>query len=953
MQTPRDHESSSLRSASSRQPMRPASVPRQCSSQLADELFRPLNEELPPLRVPLKYRLSAVVSATALALSVLCYMLLMFGTAWFALDYLIGHVWLATQGVAVWGHLVLGSLVVVVAFLLVKPILHVYPRGLEPMDVSRDEQPVLYAYVERLCQTLQTPKPHRIRLVNGSMAAGNLRGLLGSLQAPKLELVLGLTLIAGTDLREFSSILAHELGHFSRHPTWRILAVIRSTNMWLARAIYEPDRFDYWLAGLSAKLVFVLRWPFSLARLIMRLGRGVLWVFMMLGHLASCMISRFDEYNSDQYSARIAGSKVVASALRRTLLLAMAEEAVLDDVGGSWQEKRLPDDLAQVTIAKVQRLPADQQQRILKMINNQRTGWLDTHPSLVDRIRAVRGLSETGPITSQRPAHLLCHNFFKLCQKSSLDFYRYMLKDDFDKACIVPAEALVREHAETEEAQDALTRYYQGDVPIIRPIFPDSAAGLMPANVEQAQDYLAAARDSMLQSQAELQKLLNKYVKNQELQYTLFEIKSLVYAGLQLPPQPDMGLAKVNAATVAQRQAAAEDDENSLAQRLAPLEQRAQRRMSAALQLLRANPALLDEDGRSPAEQTRQVDRLLAAAGTLEDAQGELRALAWNARVLMGLLHVTHQGRAPSRVHKAVAKHAEQTRSSMKALQGTLGETAYPFEHAEKDQTIASFLVAEIHAAKNHPQLAMGAMDALERVDRMVWRVLSHLALIAEKVEAAVGLAPQEEPASPFMPDTIEIPAGTGRGVGQPAGLQMALSLAVMLVIGGISAIYGAANSRYAVLPKHDSYRPTIIASSWTPPPRANVWNLGFQPYRTNLPEYNKLFNVNPHGYTPSGMSPTATPDPWGRHRTPGWQGPSGSPWSGRDRGSPGFPSHQPNSRMPGRPGYQPRTPGYQPRTPGYQPYQPPTPGYQPPTPGYQPPTPGYQPPTPGYQPPR
>ncbi|MBK7403224.1 MAG: M48 family metallopeptidase [Phycisphaerales bacterium] len=111
------------------------------------------------------------------------------------------------------GPIVIGGTIVL---LMIKPLFA--PRSEEPVwvEVSRSDEPLLWGYIEQLCALVRAPVPRRIRIdceVNAS--ASFRRGFL-SLLGSDLVLTIGLPLVAGLDLRQFTGVLAHEFGHFSQ-----------------------------------------------------------------------------------------------------------------------------------------------------------------------------------------------------------------------------------------------------------------------------------------------------------------------------------------------------------------------------------------------------------------------------------------------------------------------------------------------------------------------------------------------------------------------------------------------------------------------------------------------------------------------------------------------------------------------------------------------------------------
>ncbi len=109
--------------------------------------------------------------------------------------------------------LVAGAMVVA---LMIKPLFARPPRGPRSRSLEPGEEPLLYAFVDGVCDSVGAPRPARIEVdcrVNASAHRdGGLLGVLGG----KLILTIGLPFAAGVSLKQFAGVLAHEFGHFSQ-----------------------------------------------------------------------------------------------------------------------------------------------------------------------------------------------------------------------------------------------------------------------------------------------------------------------------------------------------------------------------------------------------------------------------------------------------------------------------------------------------------------------------------------------------------------------------------------------------------------------------------------------------------------------------------------------------------------------------------------------------------------
>jgi Zn-dependent protease with chaperone function len=820
----------------------------EANREQAAELLEPLQKPVPPVRIPWSYTAAAWLSAAVVALILAGYVALMAACLWFTLDYLVAHGRLlfqgARQGSAV-GYLFLGLGVLGVLILLVKPVLHASPSSLAPTLLRPDQQPLFFEYLRDLCKALGTPIPARVRVDLSTNASASVRRPWRRAFRAELEMTLGLPLLAAMEVREISSIMAHELGHFTRPRMGQVLAIIHAANHWFARAVYERDRFDLWLDVHCAGGSWIVRLPALFARLFLRVGRGILWVFMALGRLGTCMVSRADEYNSDRYAVRLCGAEAHVNALQKTSSLSVVLGVALSEARQSWEDKRLPDDLPRMVAARAERLDRAQRSEILTAMGKERTGWFSTHPCLADRIQAARSSESSPPVRSSRPAADLIEDFPTVCRKATVAFYRGVLGGEFKPSALVPSDSILKEHADLFESRKALARYYQGGVLVIRPIYPGPEAARAPEDSGRAREDLLAGRELALDNARDLQDLMGEYASNDAALFQLFLVRHLTAAGVGLDPRPELGLHSMDRATIQRREEALQARAGEVVFAMSPFEENVRTRMTRALQLARSPEQGVD---------LASVDRLLATAAALERAQSTVRDTAWNLRVLLMLMRIDFENGHVLAL--AVDRHGRELCGNLTALQETLQQVPYPFEHGKAGATLSGYLFDKPVIGSAPSAVAAVAMTALERIDLLIWRVLSQLALIAEKVETALGLAPPAEPPEEIAAESwIEprVPFHNHPALQAPVA---ALVLGLMVALG-----YGVTEAlpRFSVLPKHDQYRPVIVSARWTPPPREDVWRNGFQPYRP-------VENPKPAHFSDASAAPNAPQvDPWGR----------------------------------------------------------------------------------------
>lgn len=132
----------------------------------------------------------------------------------------------------------------------------------------RAEEPVLFAFAERLADRVGCPRPQIIRLnLDVNASAGYETSLFG-LRRRAFTLTLGLPLVRGMTLCQLAGIMAHEFGHFGQRNSSFLTRFITRTNSWFVVAVSQRDLLDalietlaeagHYLATLVAFLLLVL-----------------------------------------------------------------------------------------------------------------------------------------------------------------------------------------------------------------------------------------------------------------------------------------------------------------------------------------------------------------------------------------------------------------------------------------------------------------------------------------------------------------------------------------------------------------------------------------------------------------------------------------------------------------------------------------------------------------------
>ncbi|WP_217614289.1 M48 family metallopeptidase [Cellulomonas sp. GbtcB1] len=167
------------------------------------------------------------------------------------------------------------------------------PHGVE---VPPQSAPELWTVVRELSAAAHTRAPDEIRLVPEVNAAVSEEARLLGLVGGRRRMYLGVPLVQGLDVAMLRSVLAHELGHYSRNHTRLGPLAYRG------RAVV--------MATVQATAGSIVGW----------LLMGYAWLYM----LVSAAVSRRQELEADEISVAVAGRAVAQQALREVEVVSAA-----------------------------------------------------------------------------------------------------------------------------------------------------------------------------------------------------------------------------------------------------------------------------------------------------------------------------------------------------------------------------------------------------------------------------------------------------------------------------------------------------------------------------------------------------------------------------------------------------------------------------------------------------
>ncbi len=203
------------------------------------------------------------------------------------------------------------------------------PRDPALVALTREEQPTLHAFLDRLCDDVGAPRPARVWADHKVNASVFFHASLWT-RTPR-DLIVGLGLVDALGISEFKAVLAHELGHFAQrsialtglvHRSRRLSeAVSRGGAPALARALARATK---WPAPLSAL-------P-GLALVLSRLVAAPLVISWTTVGSTYATLSRLMELAADDVAVHAAGATPLVHAIVRLDFADRCMVALRDDL---------------------------------------------------------------------------------------------------------------------------------------------------------------------------------------------------------------------------------------------------------------------------------------------------------------------------------------------------------------------------------------------------------------------------------------------------------------------------------------------------------------------------------------------------------------------------------------------------------------------------------------------
>ena len=688
-----------------------------------------------PVRTTFGYSVSLILVSLLMILLPVLYLGLVFSIGYYGYEsYVAADGFTFGAGIAIF-----------LVFMLTKPILIRERNSYKPLCITKEEEPIFFAYISKICETVEAPTPKRI-FISCELNAGAAfhRGFF-SFFNKDMDLLIGLPLIVGLDTRQLTGVLAHEFGHFSQGFGMRAGYVIQRVNYWFAKVVYQRDVFDYWLSRIGNIASFIM----FFVHLIVWISRFVLWMFMHIAHLSSSFLSRQMEFNADRHAMNVTGNNDFIGTLKFMPIIEVSLDGALGNLHQAWRERKLGDNMPALVYNNIKRISSDKKQRIMTLGMEQNASLYDSHPSTNDRLFKSKSLISNG-ITKleRRPAVDLFQHFEDICKRVTLAMYTEGYEIDVKPNMLIETTQLIADVEQEEARTHAYNRYFQAQWGY-HPIFPISEYKAIDSNnLSELERLIGKQHNSFSNGTEQLAELGKQLDEIDNHINNLHQATLLKQSGFEFDPEK-LHIQSSTKNGINRGLKKAEEEHRALCASLQPFEDSLTERINITQHILSMPIAddLIEDHNEA-------LETFMHARSSLQLIYPQIELIThlryqWCA--LQGILQFYDAQIDNPDYRKTMVEHLNDMHDSLTHINMACQDISYPLEHTHGDISLSHYLIEKLPELNDLDGLYACSEECIGNYMVLYHRLLGIIAITCEAMEEACGLPHLLDPVSDEM----------------------------------------------------------------------------------------------------------------------------------------------------------------------------------------------------------
>ncbi len=197
------------------------------------------------------------------------------------------------------------------------------------IQVTRAEEPKLFAMIDEIISAVQTDFPKKVYLSAEVNASVFYDSNFWSMFLPiRKNLQIGMGLINTTTINELKAILAHEFGHFSQK-SMKVGSYVYNANSIIHDILYDNEGYNQVTGKIAEANSYLGIFVLASDKIIVAMQEILVTVYGILNANYS-KLSHEMEYHADAVAGHVVGSKPLINSLLRMQLANQAFDTVLN-----------------------------------------------------------------------------------------------------------------------------------------------------------------------------------------------------------------------------------------------------------------------------------------------------------------------------------------------------------------------------------------------------------------------------------------------------------------------------------------------------------------------------------------------------------------------------------------------------------------------------------------------